>query len=96
MTKDDIQHRLANANDYFLRKASEVYGDDGAMALLETMYGKVVIDISDFDPGADGLALAKLTAANFCEIGAKVIYITEAGQLFIESLREDGATQGHT
>ena len=31
--------------------------------------------------------MAKLTAANFCEVGANVIYITESGQRFIASIQ---------
>ena len=51
------------------------------------------VDISDFDACDGGLPLAKLTAANFCEVGAKVIHITEAGQRFIDSLRDHGKSE---
>ena len=87
---DTLQQRLANANDHFRRKASEVLNDEAAMDLLATMYRDIVVDISSFDSCENGIPLAKLAAANFCEVGAKVIYITEAGQLFIDSLRANG------
>ena len=85
---EELRQRLDNANDYFKRKATEVVSDEAALRLLATLYEAVVVDISEFDPCQDGLSLAKLTAANFCEIGSKVIYITESGQRFIDSIRD--------
>ncbi len=87
---ENLRHRLANANSYFRRKASAVFGDRTALTLLESLYEDVVVDISDFDTCEKGISLAKLTAANFCEVGANVIHITEAGQQFIDSLRSHG------
>ncbi len=87
---ENLRHRLANANDHYRRKASEVYNDKAALGLLREMYTDVVVNISDFDACETGIPLAKLTAANFCEVGAKVIYITEAGQRFIDSLGKHG------
>ena len=87
---EDLRQRLANANDYFHRKATEVYTDKAALELLITMDQDVVLEISDFDTCESGIPLAKLTAANFSEVGAKVIFITEAGQRFIASLRQSG------
>ena len=84
---ENLRHRLANANDYFRRKASEVFNDQAALDLLKALYQDVVVDIAAFDVCESGLPLARLTAANFCEVGAKVIYITEAGQRFIDTLR---------
>ena len=89
---EDLRQRLANANDYFHRKATEVFNDKAALELLKVMYRDVVMEISNFDGCENGIPLAKLTAANFCEVGAKVIYITEAGQRFIDSLRRHGGT----
>lgn len=83
---ESLRQRLANANDYFHRKASEVLNDEAALRLLAAMYKDVVMDISEFDPCENGIPLAKLTAANFCEIGKNVIYITEGGQRFIDSI----------
>ena len=82
---DNLRQRLDNANDYFRRKAAEVYSDESALDLLTILHKAVVVEIADFDPVKDGIPLAKLTAANFCEIGANVIYITEVGQRFMES-----------
>ena len=77
---------ISSAFGYFQRKASEVLIDDHSMRLLASMYQTVVVNISDFDLQENGIALAKLTAANFCEIGARVIYITEAGQRFVKTV----------
>ena len=83
---EDLRHRLNNANNHFRRKAAEVLGDEDAVVLLADLYEQSSIGLSDFDTCQHGIALARLTAANFCEVGANVIYITEAGQSFIESL----------
>ena len=87
---EGLHVRIANANDYFRRKATEVYNDQGALDLLKSMDQNVVVDISNFDIGELGLPLSKLTAANFCEVGATVIFITDAGRNFIGSLRNHG------
>ena len=89
-SSENLRVRLANANDYFRRKASEVYNDQEALDLLKTIHQDVVVDISNFDACSHGIPLSKLTAANFCEIGAKVIFITDAGRNFISSLKEHG------
>ena len=81
-----LRGRLADANAYFRRKASEVFGDQSALRVLVSLYEDVIVDIPDFDMREDGLSLAKLTAAGFVEVGANVIYITESGQRFIESI----------
>ncbi len=83
---EGLRQRLANANDYFRRKASAVVSDEAALRLLAGMYQDTVVEISDFDSCEDGIPMAKLTAANFCEIGENVIYITEAGQRAIEAI----------
>ena len=90
-----LRERLANANDYFRKKASEVLTDESALGLLTSIYEGVVVEIVDFDFCNNGMALAKLTAANFAEIGANVIYITEAGQRFINSI-EDSQSMSKT
>ena len=84
-----LRQRLDNANSHFRKKAAEVFGDGDAVRLLARLYQAVVIDIADFDACKDGVSLAKLTAANFCEIGAKSIYITEAGQNFIDAVNSE-------
>ena len=87
-SSDDLQQRLNNANRYFERKAAEVLDDDRAVRLLAVLYQRVVIDISEIDSPELGLALAKLTAANFCEIGTDTAFITKSGQKFINSIIE--------
>lgn len=83
-----LRQRLDNANSYFRRKASEVFNDEAALRLLARLYQDIIVEIQDFDSCASAIPLAKLTAANFCEVGANSIYITEPGQRFIESIRE--------
>ena len=84
-----VEDRLANANSHFRRMAAGVLGDESAIRLLSDLYVQVNLDIDSFDSGSKGISLAKLAAAHFCEIGAEVIYITEAGQRFIESLHRE-------
>ena len=86
---NQLQQRLDNANRHFKRKAAEVFGDPDAIRLLAKLYKSVNLEIDELDTCQQGIALAKLTAANFCEIGAKVIYITEAGQKFIEAINNE-------
>ena len=83
---EKLRNRLDNANNHFRRKAADVLGDEDAVLLLANLYEQSSINLTDFDTCQHGITLARLTAANFCEIGANVIYITEAGQNFIESL----------
>ena len=86
LSAESSLQRLDYANNHFRRKASEIFNDEAALRLLATMYRNIVIEIADFDSCQNGISLAKLTAANFCEIGANTIQITEAGQKFIESI----------
>ena len=85
---EDLRQRLEDANAYFRWKAAAVLGDEDAVRLLATLYQIFTIKISELDMSKNGIALAKLTAANFCEVGANVIYITDAGQRFIKSIHD--------
>ena len=82
----NLRERLDNANAHFRRKAAQVLDDDDALKLLDDLYQNVVQDIQDTEIPAAGVGLAKLAAANFCEVGANVIYITHAGRRFVESI----------
>ena len=86
---DSLRQRLDNANNHFRKKAAEVFGDGDAVRLLARLYQAATVDVADFDARKDCVSLAKLTAANFCEIGAKSIYITESGQNFIDAINSD-------
>lgn len=87
---ENLRRRLDNVNNHFRRNAGAVFNDEAALMLLARMYRDFVVQIADFDSGKNGIPLAKLTAANFCEIGENVIYITEAGQKFIASIEAYG------
>ena len=82
----ELRTRLDNANRHFRRKAAAVLRDKEAVLLLATLYKKSNIRLEDFDVCTHGIALAKLSAANFCEIGSESIYITMAGREFIYSI----------
>ena len=84
----DLHQRLENVNAYFRWKAAEVFEDESAVRLLAKLYKSVMIEFSDFDSHKDGISLAKLTAAAFCEFSSTGIYITESGQRFIKSIND--------
>lgn len=86
LTLDSERLSSVEAKKYFRRKISEVLSDDAALRLLADIYETRVVEKASFDQR--GTALAKLTAANFCEIGAKVVYITDSGQRFIDMIKE--------
>ena len=85
----ELRARLDNANRHFKQKAAEVMIDENSVMLLADLYETVTVKIDDFDICQNGLALAKLTAANFVEIGAQTIHITLIGRGFIESFIAD-------
>ena len=82
----ELRDRLANANDYFARKAGDVLIDELALRLLATLYQEVVVDSSETGVSPLGIALAKLTAANLCEVDADSVFITKSGQKFIDAI----------
>ena len=83
---EDLRLRLEDANAYFRWKAAEVFEDESAVRLLARIYDSVMVEFSEFDSSKDGISLAKLTAAAFCEFSSTGIYITESGRRFIESI----------
>ena len=86
LTLDSQRLSSAKTKNYFRRKISEVLNDDAALRLLSDIYETSVVEKASFDQR--GAALAKLTAANFCEIGAKVVYITDPGRRFIDAIKQ--------
>ena len=85
-TIETLSRRVHNANAYFRRRAAEVLDDEQAMKYLENLYRQVVVDIPSSDMSPEDLALAKIAAANFCEIGVNAISITLSGRRFVESI----------
>lgn len=86
---EDIQQlrqRLDNANNHFRRKAAEVIVDEEAVSLLARLCQESSLEIRNLEICHHGLALSRLSAANFCEISSNVIYITSSGHSFIESI----------
>ena len=84
----ELRSRLDHANQHFRRKAAAVLRDKDAALLLATLYKQSNMRVQDFDTCTFGIPLAKLAAANFCDIGSRSIYITMAGREFIESIAE--------
>lgn len=86
---NDLRLRIGNANRYFRRMAAAVFNDDAAISLLRSLHLEVLMNDRDIDFQQHGRALAMLTAANFCELGADDFYITEFGQRFVDGLDAD-------
>ena len=86
--QSNLRKRLNNADRHFRRKAAAVFNDPTAVSLLKSLRSRVLIETEEFDFCGKGRALAKLTAANFCEIGANSVYITEPGQRFVDKISE--------
>ncbi len=87
--QDDVpllRQRLDNANNHFRRKAAEVLGDEDAVSLLSALYQNASMQISELNVCKLDIPLARLSAADFCEISTNLIYITESGKDFIESV----------
>ena len=82
----DTGRRLDRANRHFRLKAGAVFNDPDALDLLTRMNSQILVETSDFDFCNDGRSLAKLTAANFCDVGANGIFITDRGCRFIAKL----------
>ena len=82
----ELRRRLDYANQHFRRKAAAVLRDKDAVLLLASLYKQSNMRVQDFDTCTFGVSLAKLAAANFCDIGSQSIYITTAGREFIESI----------
>ena len=84
----DLRNRLDNVNAYYRRKAADVVMDKSAVRLLANLYQTTTIELPDLDTCNDGIALAKLAATKFCEIGPRAVQITETGIDFIDSIRK--------
>ena len=76
------------ASSYFRRKASAVLNDSNALRLLTDVYQVGVMEKSALGFCEQCSSLAKLVAANFCEIGVGTIYITPHGNQFINNIRD--------
>ena len=84
--EDQLQVRLENANQHFRRLAAEVLDDQEALRLLARFHQEGSIESTLLLDQA--IPLAMLTAANFCQVGANLIYITDPGIRFVNSLKD--------
>ena len=95
-TYEELQARLDNVNDMFRRKTAAVTNNYEALELISKLYCDKVIDIEKFDIFSEyniySIPLALLTAANLVEIGAKIVYITESGFRYVDSLIDSDIT----
>lgn len=78
--------RMKKVSQHFRHKAGAVLGDGGALRLLADLYEGGAIDKEAMGLCRRCSSLAKLTAANFCEVGVNVVYITPAGRRFIDRI----------
>ena len=83
-------HRLDQMNSYFRLKAAEVFNDEASVRLLARLYESHALAYRDLPINeTNGVALARLTAAGFCEVGPLRARITDDGQRFIDNIHQE-------
>ena len=87
-SKTELRQKVSRTSNYFRRKASAVLADAYALELLADLYEAGVMDKPDLDLCERCDALAKLAAANLCELGENIVYITPAGRQFIDRIQD--------
>ena len=78
--------RLRQVNQYFKIKAGDVLSDESCVKFLANLYQANAMAYEEIDINEKSLALAKLAAAGFAELGELKFQITESGCRFIDSL----------
>ena len=81
--------RLDRVNTYFRLKAAEVFNDESSVRLLARLYESLSLAYSELPlDETNGIALARLAAAGFCDIGPLRARISDAGRQFIDSVQQ--------
>lgn len=81
---------VERVNSYFRLKAAEVFNDEASVRLLARLYESHSLPYPDLPvDDINGVALARLTAAGFCEVGPLRARITDDGQRFIDSIHQE-------
>lgn len=83
---EEINLKLERVTDHFRRRTGAVLSNDPALRLLADLYEVGAMEKSDLGLCQRCGPLAKLTAANLCEVGVNIIYITPAGRQLINSI----------
>ena len=82
--------RIERVNSYFKLKAAEVFNDEASVRLLARLYESHALAYRDLPVNeTNGVALARLTAAGFCEVGPLRARITDDGQRFIDNIHQE-------
>ena len=81
-----LRSKLNRVIRYFKRKTAAVLNDEDALQLLSELHESKLIEKKDIDPSKHCFPLSKLTAANLCEIGSNIVYITPNGKRLIDSI----------
>ena len=84
----NANERLKRVNKYFKLKAADVLSDDLSVRLLAKLYEAESIEFPELDIDDASRALAKLTAAGFCDLGELKLQITDSGRQFIEGIEK--------
>ena len=85
---EEMSFELERVTSHFRRKVGAVLGDDPALRLLADLYEVGSMEKAELDLCRRCGPLAKLTAANLCEVGVNVIYITPAGRRLIKTIED--------
>lgn len=81
--------RIEAVNKYFRIKAGQVFESAKALELLAELSNRRVIPKAEwkqFDISQNGVALAMLAAAGFCEVNDYSITITDQGKQFLDDI----------
>ena len=81
-----LRSKLDRVIRYFKRKTAAVLNDEDALQLLSELHESKLIEKKDIDPSKHCFPLSKLAAANLCEIGSNIVYITPNGKRLIDSI----------
>lgn len=89
--------RVQKVNAYLALAAAKVFNDEVAVELLAELHQRKVVSADELGMGPSSrvsLALAKLAAAAFCDVGTNVVSITSGGEDFVQVMLEGSLEQG--
>ena len=87
--EDQLQARVENESSHLRRMVAAVVNDQEALRLMARLHDRESIETKELEDSA--IPLAKITAANFAQVGAHLVHVTGPGRKFVQSIRESGA-----
>lgn len=97
LNPEAVDPRIVKVNAYLALGAAKVFNDEAALQLLAELHQQTVIRADALGPCPSPevlLALAKLAAAAFCDVGTDVISITNEGEEFVSRMLAGSLERG--